>query len=411
MSAVAVTGLGVIAPNGCGKEEFWNALKEGISGIGPVTRFDASGYPSQVAGEVSLPPQLRNEISNGGGNPNRSLTSEILLAAAHLALKDACISQEEFSRLNSGIWAGTSTTDMGMVEKEYNHFKANGAAKPYFVSSSYPHAAASEIAADLRCLGPVSTVSIGCTSGIFSIIAAAEMILKGEVDVVLAGGGDAPISPFPYSGFCEGGFLTTSFNHFPEGASRPFDARRDGGVLSEGAGMIVLEKAERAMDRNKRIYGYLSGWGKSNAYNYKVMGNAFTLSMTGALKASRITPSEVDYICANAPGDSYIDAVELRAIERFFSQHSYSIPISSIKSTIGNPLAAAGPLQVIASLLAMNHCYVPPTVNLEDPRPNSGLDLVPQKGRVSRLKRVLLNAQGLGGSNVSVTLSSSNNGI
>lgn len=405
MPEIAITGLGAVAPNGTGAEAFWEALKEGVSGIGPVTRFDASNYPSRVAGEVSLSLDSLEGMSTSKNN--LSLSSKLILAASFMALKDAGISREEFSSLPSGIWVGTSTTDMGMLESEYDYFKTSGAARPYFVSSSYPHAAASNIGAELHCLGPVITVSIGCTSGLLSIIQTAEAIAKGKIDVALTGGGDAPIMPFSYSGFCEGGFLSTGFNHCPSEASRPFDARRDGGVLSEGSGMMVLESAERAARLKKTVYGYLTGWHTSNAYNQNVMVQAFKSSISGALKAARLSPWEIDYICANAPGDRFIDVMEVRAVERVFSRHAYGVPMSSIKSSIGNPLSAAGPLQVICSLLAMRDRYVPPTINLENPRPKTGIDLVPLVGRVARVDNVLLNAQGLGGSNISYVLSSS----
>ncbi len=403
MPEVAVTGLGAVAPNGTGKEEFWQAVKQGVSGIGPVTRFDASGYPCRVAGEVAI---------NGGyikrtpdplePGENLSFSSKLILAASQQALDDAGIARESFSGLRSGIWVGTSSNDMTMVEQEYEHFKEQGTARSYVLSSAYPHAAAKEMGAALQCLGQVTTISIGCSSGLFSIMFAAEAIARGEVDLALAGGGDAPITPFLYSCFCSAGFLSTSFNHNPRQASRPFDSNRDGGVLSEGAGMVVLESAERAARR--RAYGYLSGWHTSNACNYNMMGSAFQASITGALQAAKLYPREIDYICANAPGDRFIDAVEVKVVERVFSRHASCVPISSIKSTVGNPLAAAGPLQMIASFQAMKDRYLPPTVNLEQPKPHRGLDFVPGEGRVARVENVLLNAQGLGGSNISFVL-------
>ncbi len=405
MPDIAITGLGAIAPNGAGVEAFWKASKEGVSGIGPVTRFDASNYSCQIAGEVSLPLPLSEELPVNG-NHNLSFSSKLIISAALMALKDAGISREKFSSLSSGIWAGTSSNDMTMVEQEYEYFKESGVTREYVLSSAYPHAAAKEMGGELRCLGPVTTISIGCSSGMYSIMFAAIAIARGEIDVALAGGGDAPITPFMYSCFCSGGLLTSSFNGSPQKASRPFDAGRDGGVLSEGAGMIVLENAERAVRSKKRIYGYLTGWHASNAYNHSVMGNAFRSSMAGALKSARLSLSDIDFISANAPGDRFIDAVEVRAVEQVFSRYAYNIPMSSIKSSIGNPLAAAGPLQVISSLQAMKDSYVPPTINLEKPKPNLGMDHVPKQGRFARVENVLLNTQGMGGSNLSFVLQS-----
>lgn len=407
MTGVAITGLGAVAPNGSDKEEFWQALKNGVSGTGPVTRFDPSGMASQVAGEVKLPLTPPGELFAEDLN-SRSLTSKLIISAAIMALNDAGFSREGFSRLPSVIWVGTSTTDMKIIEEEYDIFRSSRITTPDAISASFPHAAASEIGTELKCLGPVVTVSIGCSSGLFSIISAAEAIATGEADIALAGGGDAPISPILYAGFCSAGLLTTAFNRRHWEACRPFDADRDGGVLSEGAGMVVLENAQRALAQGKKIYGYLTGWGKSNAYSHQVMTDAFALSMVGAIRSARLVPSEVDYINANAPGDKYIDAAEMRAIKRVFAKHAYNLPISSIKSSIGNPLAAAGPLQLIASLMAMNHSFVPPTINLHNPKPQNGLDLVPLKGRVARLANVLVNTQGLGGNNVTAVLSVGN---
>ena len=407
MPEIAITGLGVVAPNGTGKEEFWQALKNGVSGIGPVTRFDASGYPSRVAGEVKLPlPYFDEQLFER--NNKLSLTSELIMTAGFLALQDAGLSRDAFANSSSGIWVGTTTTDMGLVERDYSSFKEQGKANPFFITSAYPHASARSLGAALQCLGPVTTASIGCSSGLFSIVFAAEAIARGDLEIALAGGGDAPVTPFLYSGFCEANFLSTSFNQAPHKSCRPFDASRDGGVLSEGVGMIVLEKAETAARSNRSVYGYLSGWNRSNAYKYELMEEAFFSSMTGAIKKALLYPHEVDYICANAPGDKYIDTAEVKAVARAFSRHAYNIPVSSIKSAIGNPLAAAGPLQLIASLQAMNENFVPPTINLDSPSAGNGMDFVANKGRMARLKNILVNAHEFGGSNISLLLRSAN---
>ncbi len=405
MSKIAITGLGAVTPVGNNKEQYWRSLKEGMSGLGPVTRFDPSDYKTRIAGEVPLPlpfPKSEEEIFNN--NNHRSFTSKMIISAAVSALHDAGFNREDFRSSHSGVWVGTSTTDIGVVETEYDFFKSSGRANPYVITSCYPHAAASEIGTELGCLGPVISVSIGCTSGLYSVISAAEAIQNGEVNIALAGGGDAPLTPFLYACFCDSGLLNSSFNDRPQLASRPFDAGRKGGVLSEGAGMVVLEKEERALEQNKKIYGYLTGWAISNSYTFEVMEEAFIKSMSEALKAARVDFAEVDYICANAPGDKYIDAAEIKAIEKVFSRHAYNIPISSINSSIGNPLAASGPLKVIASLKAMEDKFLPPTINLENPKPDCGFDFVPQEGRVARLKNTLVNVQGLGGSNISVVL-------
>ena len=404
MRDVVITGLGAVAPNGLGKENFWNALIEGKSGIRRITRFDTSGYPSQIAGEI--PSEWIEGVEPYPKN-GRGWGTQLVITAAHLALKDANISHEDFASLRSGIWVGISTSDIGVVETAYEYFKENGFSKPTNVYSSFPHAAASELAVELKCSGNVVTLSTGCPSGIFSLIYAVESILSGQTEIALAGGGDAPLSPLAYASFCSAGMLSAKYNHDPEAASRPFDAKRDGGVLSEGSGMILLEDAEHASLRGAKIYGRITGWGMSNADSPRHLKSSIVSSISGALRKACLPAVKIDYISAHAPGDIFIDKMEIKAIKEVFGGHAYNLPVGSIKSMIGNPLAASGPLQVIAAAQVIQNKYIPPTINYEYPDPYCDLDCVPNKGRVARVDTVLVNLHGIGGSNASLVVTGS----
>ncbi|MDO9533979.1 MAG: beta-ketoacyl-[acyl-carrier-protein] synthase family protein [Bacillota bacterium] len=401
MPEVVITGLGPVASNGVGKENFWNALKEGRSGVRRISRFDPSGYPSQIAGEI--PMEWIQEVKPYHKN-GRGWSTHLVLTAAHLALQDAGVSQNEFSSLRSGIWVGISSSDMGVLESEYEIFLESGFTKSTNLFASFPHAAASELAVELKCSGEVVTVSAGCPSGVFSIIYAVKSILQGNTTMALAGGGDAPLTPSAYASFCSAGLLSSLFNHDPQAASRPFDAMRDGGVLAEGAGMVLLEDAEQAASRGAKVYARIAGWSTSNAASPKQLKASIVSSLTGALQVEGLTPAMIDYISAHAPGDKFIDKMETKAIKEVFGSHTYNLPVSSIKSMIGNPLAAAGPLQVIATAQVIQDRFIPPTINYHFPDPSCDLDCVPNKGRVARVNRAIINLHGMGGANASLVL-------
>lgn len=401
MREVVITGLGALASNGVGKEQFWNALKDGKSGIRRISRFDPAGYPSQIAGEI---PREWIEAVEPYHENGRAWSTHLVITAARLALQDAGITREEFSASSADILVGISTTDMGVVEREYTHFKQYNTTSSSAILASFPHAAASLLAGEFNCPGQVVTISTGCPAGLFSIIYGVESILRGETDMVLAGGGDAPLTSFLHAGFCATKLLSTSFNDDPGSASRPFDAKRDGGVIAEGAGMLLLEDAERAYSRGAKVYARVAGWGISNAASPKHLKSSITSSMTQSLQKAHLLPSMVDYICAHAPGDKFIDKAETKAIKEVFGRYAYNLPVSSIKSMIGNPLAAAGPLQAIAAAQVIQDKFVPPTINYEFPDPSCDLDYVPNKGRVARVETALVNLHGLGGCNASLVL-------
>ncbi len=401
MPDVVITGLGPVAPSGLGKEDYWDALKEGRSGISQISLFETEGFACRVGGEIKNG-WLSDETFFSEKPSSRS--TRFIIAAARLALQDAGVEGSDFASATSGIFVGISTTDMGVVESEYSLFKRNGSANTTVVSSSFPHAAASNIAEAFKCPGKVMTISTSCSSGLLSVIYGVESILRGETEIVLAGGGDAPITPFVIASFSAAGLLSTAYNKAPASASRPFDARRDGAVLSEGAGMLLLENAENARARGAKVYAKIAGWGISNAASPFSLKTAFYSSMNQALQQAQISPEMIDYISANGSARKEVDWAEVKAIKELFGHYAYNIPVSSIKSMIGNPLAAAGPLQVISAIQAIEENCLPPTINYEYPDSRCDLDFVPNKARTARVQRALVNIKGMGGNNASLLL-------
>jgi 3-oxoacyl-[acyl-carrier-protein] synthase II len=390
MPEVVITGLGPVAPNGIGIDQFWGALKAGKSGIRQINSFGTSESGFMVAGEIP-----REEFA--GYEPfeesKGAWCSYLIKNAAYLALRDAQVTKKEFSQSPSGIRVGVSTIDMEVGEREYELFKADGSTKSTVVADSFPHAAASEIARELKCTGKVLTFSSACSSGLVSIISAAESILKGEAAMILAGGGDAPLTPFLVSCFTAAGLHPAPGNGDPSTSSKPFDLERNGGVMAEGAGMVLLESAEHAQSRGAKIYARITGWGIANAISPLNLKQSYVKAMSLALSNT----TRVDYISAHAPGIKLTDRVEVEAIKEIFGSSSYNIPIGSIKSMIGNPLSASGPLQVIATSRAIRDKFIPPTINYHSHDPHCDLDFIPNKGRVARVKTALVNSLGIGG--------------
>ena len=403
MRSVVITGLGAVAPNGVGKENFWQALAEGRSGIRRISRFDPAPYPCRVAGEI--PGEWLQENGLGQKGDDCSWSTAYALKAAREALRDAGLNPEAMPDCSLGVYMGTSSTDMGVAEREFAVINNNHTPSAGAIASGFPHAPASQIAREINCKGKVMTISMGCSSGLVSLILAAESILRGEVDLALAGGVDAPITPMLFAGFCATGLLPTGYNDSPQSASRPFDARRQGGVLAEGAGVLVLEAEDYARRRGAPVYAQISGWGASNTVSPNGLRAAANDCIIQALHSAGLIPAQIDYISAHSPGDPLIDRAETRIIKEVWGKYAYNIPVSSIKSMIGSPLAASGPLQTIAAVLAIQNQFIPPTVNYEHPDPRCDLDYVPNRGRAARVGRVLINLQGIGGGNTTLIVS------
>ncbi|MCD6407618.1 beta-ketoacyl-[acyl-carrier-protein] synthase family protein [bacterium] len=400
---VVITGIGIISPIGIGKEEFWSALINGKSGIGRITLFDASEFPTKIAGEVKnfYPEEFmdKKSIKKSGR------FTHFAVASAKLALRDWGDSEiEKFTSEEFGIYIGTATGGMDIFEREHFQLQLGGVRymSPFGSMGYFPHSPAVEIGVQLNCKASVFTISTGCTGGIDAVGLAFRDIQRGKKRIAIAGGTDASITPLTMGSLCAAG-VTSTKNDFPEKASRPFDLKRDGGILSEGAGVFIIENMEQAISEGRKIYGEIIGYSSNteahSSYDPDLDGHGFSVTMEEALMDGGIFKEEVDYISAHAPSDPLIDVAETRAIKRVFGKRAYNIPVSSIKSMIGNPLASAGPFQIAGSLLVLNEGIIPPTINYEFPDPECDLDVVPNVCRKNEVEIVLLNVHAFGGTN------------
>jgi len=390
--------MGVLAPNGIGLEAFWSSLLAGRSGIAAITRFDASNFKSRIAGEVKgfdpldyIEPELR---------PARMARhTQLAYAAAMMALKDAGLDIRKLELPSpTPVVIGVSTSAIDVIESVW-HVVDDGKpnrAPTTSAAASIPQAAANTIADRLGVCANAMTVSSACPSGMDAIADAAAMIRSGEAELAIAGGADAPITPLTMASFIAGG-LSSLRNDEPEKASRPFDLGRDSGVISEGAGVFVLENLEHAEARGARGYVELGGYGKQRDTNPETPGSGLEHSMKLALANACYTERDIDYISAYGPGHPVLDAAEVQIIKNVFGDRAYSIPVSSIKGVTGNALAAGGPFQIIACALAIRDHRIPPTANYEVADPACDLDFVPNRSRKVRVNSTLVNVRGLGG--------------
>jgi len=398
---VVVTGIGVIAPNGVGKTDFWRSLVDGKSGIRRITRFDASKYRCQAAGEVHdfRPHDFAHTRARAQSSIGRF--SEMAVAAARLAFDDAKLPERPGA---VGVCLGTSVqgnADVG--ESAHRKFldvgwQALGASASLEVAA---HAAVSHVQAELRCSGPVLTVASACCTGIDTIAWGAEQIRNGTVNVAVVGAAEAPLSEFTFGLFAADGFLST-WPGAPAEASRPYDSYRSGLVLSEAAGVLIIEELTHATSRDAEIYAELLGygsWSESQAIRdpYARYSEALQQAIATAVSRSDIGHSDIDYICAHGNSTKFDDKAEAAAHRAAFGSHAYRLSVSSIKSMIGQPFAAGGVLQTAAAALASKHNLVPPTINQEHPDPDCDLDYVPNKSRHARINYVLAHSHSLGG--------------
>jgi 3-oxoacyl-[acyl-carrier-protein] synthase II len=406
---VVITGMGILAPNGTGNDEFWESLITGRSGIGPITLFDASDLKSRIAGEVKnfdphdyIEPELK---------PRRMARhTQFAYAATMMALEDAGLEISE-SDLPSPtpIVVGVSTSAMDIIERSISDFDRRGAngMSPTAVGALTPQAAANAIADRIGARAHAATVSSACPSGLDAVALAVDMVRSGAAELAIAGGADAPITRHTFAAFIATG-LSSFRNGEPEKASRPFDSERDTGVISEGAGMFVLETLERAEARGAKIYLEIDGYARQRDRGPDDPASGLADSMRLALANAGRSENDVDYISAYGPGHPVLDAAEVRYIKEVFGERAYSIPISSIKGVTGNPLAAGGPFQLAACALSFRDQIIAPTTNCELPDPECDLDFVPLRARKAKLNCILMNVRGLGGSASSLVVSRPN---
>jgi 3-oxoacyl-[acyl-carrier-protein] synthase II len=399
---VVITGLGVLSPVGIGKEAYWQALLRGQSGIDRLTRFDSSLYDSKIAGEVKdfVPEQFldRKEMRR------MDRFTQFGVAASKLAVEDAAldISQEDPEKIGVVIGSGIGGIETLCEQHSVLLNKGPNRVSPLFIPMIIGNMAAGQIAICLGPKGPNITVVTACASGTNAVGEAYLMLQRGAAEVVLAGGSETPIVPVAMAGFCSMKAMSTG-NDEPQRASRPFDKNRDGFVISEGAGILVLETLGHALARGARIYGEVAGYGcTADAYHITAPesgGTEAARAIRIALEDAGISADQVDYINAHGTSTELNDKIETLAIKKVLGDHAYKVPVSSIKSMIGHSLGAAGAQEAIACALSVSTGWVPPTINYEQPDPECDLDYVPNQARQCPVKVAISNSFGFGGHN------------
>jgi 3-oxoacyl-[acyl-carrier-protein] synthase II len=404
---VVVTGMGILAANGIGVDAFWDSVVSARSGIKGITLFDTAGLRTTIAGEISGFRAL--DYIDSSLKPQRmARCSQFALAAAHMALRESRLTRADMERAQPlPVIFGVSTSATEIIEKQVLRIDRNGhkSASPFTAISSLPHAAAGAVATMLPVRSQTLTVSTGCSAGLDAIAWAADWIRSGRCSIAIAGGADAPISLLTCATFCASESMSTR-NHEPEKASRPFDRDRDGGLIAEGSAVVVLETLESAVARGATPLLEILGYGSSGDTPDAEPARGLFDSMQSALHNSGLRPEDVDYVCAHGPSDRTLDRVETDCIRDVFGTRVQRLPVSSIKGVTGNPLAAAGPFQLVACALAMRHGMIPPTANLDTPDPACDLDYVPCKARRGRVDCALINNHGFGGSNSTLAVKS-----
>ncbi len=401
-SRVVVTGLGALAANGTGKDAFWKSLLACRSGIDRITLFDASKYPIQIAGEVKdfdITSYCAERVK-----PKRlARQTQLALAAVHMAIRDAGLTQAMLSSFSPlPIIIGVSSSAFEVIERAKEQLMSRGPEyiSPYVVSACQPHATATTMASALNVKAIPSTISTGCPAGLDAIASAAAMIRTHQAEIAIAGGADAPVNPLAVACLSAAGMLPADIQD-PGTASRPFDRDRKGGILSEGAGVLVLENMEHALARGATPLLEIVGYGMAGDKPGSESGSGLLATMNRAMANACACPEDLNYVCAHGPSDPTIDRVETEMIKHALGEQAYKVPVSSIKGVLGNPLAAAGPFQVIACAMAMQEGMIPPTANYENADPDCDLDYTP-KPRRARIKTALINLHGLGGGNSSM---------
>lgn len=403
---VCVTGIGVVSPNGLGREKFWEATRNGVSGVKRITRFDTSGQPVQIAGEITgFNPLDYMEARDLEGT---GLATPYAIAAAGEALGDARLDWQgmDLERLRQvAVYVGSGGGNQEFTERQYSLYYSGQQKKcsVFVIPSSTLGTLASEVSMHFGFRGLSHLFSNGCTSSTDAIGYAYRAVRNGETPVALCGGVDAPIAPLTLRGFQLLRIMSTNYNETPETASRPFSRTRDGFVIAEGAWFFVLETEESARRRGATIYGEICGYGATCEAFHRVrleeVGIEPARAMTLALGEARMTPGEVDYLHYHGTATQLNDRVETTAVKLAFGEHAGRLPGSSVKSMIGHPQGACGAASLAATLLAMRDSYAPPTINLEEPAAECDLDYVARQGRAMAIKKAMVNTIAFGSKN------------
>lgn len=400
---VVITGLGVVSPNGIGKDEFWSNLIAGRSAVDFIKAFDASQYPCKIAAEVKS--FAARQFLSARTAKTAARFSQFAIAATRLALDDARLSLTASLASETAICYGTSVNGVGDIADEAARALHGGTGvagiKPWAVLEYPSHAASSYVAIEFSITGPALSVSSNCCTGIDAIHTAASYVATGKAKVAIAGGCDAPLFPLSFAGFCALGALSSRAIE-PHRASRPYDLMRDGIVLGEGAATVVLEDLDSALDRGARVYAEVLGHAAaSEAIGMRkgdIGGSTMASTLVAAISDAQLLPSDIDHINAHGSSLPDYDICDTNGFKKALGRRAFSIPIVSIKSMIGQPVSAAGVLQAACACLSIENQLVPPTINQEVSDPQCDLDYVPNRARPARIRNVLLNGHSFGGS-------------
>jgi 3-oxoacyl-[acyl-carrier-protein] synthase II len=399
---VVVTGIGLVSPLGIGAAANWESLVAGRSGVGRITKFDAAAFAAQIAGEVKGFDPL--QFVDKKDVKKMDVFVQYAIAASQFAVDDAKlqVSAEEAPRV--GVFIASGIGGFTSIEREHKALLDGGPRKisPFFIPSAIINLAAGQVSIRFGAKGPNSATCTACSASAHAIGDAWEIIRRDDADVMIAGGSEAAITPMGVGGFAAMRALSTR-NDEPERASRPFDKDRDGFIIGEGAGVVILEELEHAKRRGAPIYAELVGYGMSaDAFHITAPsedGDGAVRVMEMAIRKAGIKPGDVDYINAHGTSTPFNDKLETLAIKKCFGDHARSVAISSTKSMTGHLLGAAGGLEAGITALAVHHQVVPPTINLDNPDPECDLDYVPHKSRSIKLEYALSNSFGFGGTN------------
>lgn len=408
MERVVVTGIGVISPIGNNKEEYWKSLRDGKSGIGPITYFDPSEFRTKIAGQVKgfnagdfMVPKLANRLPK---------FIQFTIATAKMALEDSQLELSKFDPYRVGTVIGSGIGGISSIEKNYKIMLQKGPSKvsPFLVPYEIINMAPAMLSIELGLKGPNLSTVTACASSNNAIGDSFRIIQRKEADVMFTGGTESGITPLTLAGFCAIRGAMSKRNEEPSRASRPFDKERDGFVMGEGAGTLILESLSSALKRDAKIYAEIIGYGMSADAHNMVQplksGEASARAMKNAFNDAKISPKDVDYINAHATSTPIGDIAETLAIKEALGEAAYSVPVSSTKSMTGHLLGAAGAVEMIACILALENNCIPPTINYEFPDPECDLDYVPNEARDAELNVVVSNAFGFGGHNATLVI-------
>jgi 3-oxoacyl-[acyl-carrier-protein] synthase II len=397
---VVITGIGVVTPIGSGKEEFWENLIKGQNGVKTVRHFQ--GFSTYIAATIEdFEPRLHMEKRDV---KKTDRFTQFAYAAAQMAIADAELDLQKENKEKTGVIIGSGIGGLDTIEKQFKILLEKGPRRvsPFLVPMLIANMASGYISIAHGLQGPNLTTVTACASGTHAIGEAFRILQRGEAEVMIAGGAEAPVTSIAFAGFCAARAMSTR-NEQPDKASRPFDLKRDGFVMGEGAGVLILETMQHARARNAAIYAEIAGYGTSgDGYHVTApdpAGRGAYLCMDRALVNAGLKPSAVDYINAHGTSTEYNDKIETLAIKELFGEYAYQLPVSSTKSMIGHLLGAAGGVEMAATLLSMQHGVIPPTVNYEYPDPDCDLNYVPNKAVAGELDVAMSNSFGFGGTN------------